>query len=585
MKTTLLFSSLLLFTALTFAQVRFVSKTGSSTPPYTSWATASDSIQKCINVCNDGDTVVVANGVYKEFLITKAAITLLGSSMDSCVIDGTGLGVYYTVEAKKDITLAGFKIIGKGVSTGMWNSVVASLGYNVNINACIITNANVGVDVTSSSGRIENLLIKDVEIGVHTFCAYDTCKPVISNCLIHLRHDQGNSLMGIDNYHNGQPTVDNNIILGPPKEAYEGISNIIFLKNMKVRGNLIAGFFINIDVAAVTDTAVIVNNTLLDYQLGNSSTLGSIWFAGDNTYLRNNIIANSYIGIRVEGSPNTDYNLFWNNSADATDARGIGAHDIFADPMFVKDTIAYSGKGDFHLQKYSSAIDAGDPSILDKDGSRSDIGMYGGILGSLYTYLDLAPKAPGGLTLKADSGKIYLIWKKNSEADFKQYRIFRDTVPNFNADSTTFITTTTDTSYTHLIPVQIDKFYYKLTAVDTSMNESEVSEEAGINLTSIGNEWNVVYSYRLYQNYPNPFNPKTIISYRLKEKGLVKITIYDIKGELIQSLVNAEQTAGYYEVPFNGEYLSSGIYLYRIEALGEGKIPRYMEMKKMLLIK
>ncbi|MBK7497929.1 MAG: hypothetical protein IPI19_02200 [Ignavibacteriales bacterium] len=41
--------------------IRYVSKTGTSTPPYTSWQTAADSIQKCINICVDGDTVYVAN--------------------------------------------------------------------------------------------------------------------------------------------------------------------------------------------------------------------------------------------------------------------------------------------------------------------------------------------------------------------------------------------------------------------------------------------------------------------------------------------------------------------------------------------
>ncbi|MFZ2865614.1 MAG: hypothetical protein WA440_12745, partial [Ignavibacteriaceae bacterium] len=52
-----------------YATVRYVSKSGTSTPPYTSWQTAADSIQKCINICSFGDTVYVANGVYKEQVI------------------------------------------------------------------------------------------------------------------------------------------------------------------------------------------------------------------------------------------------------------------------------------------------------------------------------------------------------------------------------------------------------------------------------------------------------------------------------------------------------------------------------------
>ena len=94
MKPKLIFFYFLLFTFIFLleatATVRYVSKTGSSTPPYTSWATASDSIQKCINICQSGDTVYVANGVYKETLIINKQIALIGSSMDSTVIDGTG---------------------------------------------------------------------------------------------------------------------------------------------------------------------------------------------------------------------------------------------------------------------------------------------------------------------------------------------------------------------------------------------------------------------------------------------------------------------------------------------------------------
>ena len=65
---------------ITYATVRFVSKSGSSTPPYTSWETASDSIQKCINLCVNGDTIYVANGVYKENLVINTTLSLIGGS-------------------------------------------------------------------------------------------------------------------------------------------------------------------------------------------------------------------------------------------------------------------------------------------------------------------------------------------------------------------------------------------------------------------------------------------------------------------------------------------------------------------------
>ena len=69
------------------AEIRYVSKTGTSIPPFISWETASDSIQKCIDISNSGDTIYVGNGVYKETIIIKRGLALIGSGVDSCIID------------------------------------------------------------------------------------------------------------------------------------------------------------------------------------------------------------------------------------------------------------------------------------------------------------------------------------------------------------------------------------------------------------------------------------------------------------------------------------------------------------------
>ncbi|QQS37327.1 MAG: hypothetical protein IPM56_05055 [Ignavibacteriales bacterium] len=248
------------------------------------------------------------------------------------------------------------------------------------------------------------------------------------------------------------------------------------------------------------------------------------------------------------------------------------------------------------MQKYSPAINKGDPNILDKDGTRSDIGMYGGPLGETYNYQDLAPRPPTGLSALIDSS-ITVRWKKNIEADIGNYKLFRDTVINFTVDSTKLITTQLDTFYKHQSPPGNHKYYYKLTAVDNQGNESELSLELFVNITSVESEL-IISDYKLYQNYPNPFNPSTLISYEIKERTYVKLMVYDIKGELVSVLVNKEQTAGFYEVEFNSQRhssasgglsgindLASGIYLYRIEVIGVGQIPVYSDMKKMILIK
>tara|TARA_R110000868_G_scaffold306734_4_gene568152 strand:- start:15322 stop:19356 length:4035 start_codon:yes stop_codon:yes gene_type:complete len=74
--------------------------------------------------------------------------------------------------------------------------------------------------------------------------------------------------------------------------------------------------------------------------------------------------------------------------------------------------------------------------------------------------------------------------------------------------------------------------------------------------------------FALHQNYPNPFNPSTTISYDVKQAGMVRLSVYDLTGRLLHTLVNQEKTAGSYTVQFNAQHLASGIYLLRMEASG-----------------
>jgi hypothetical protein len=91
-------------------------------------------------------------------------------------------------------------------------------------------------------------------------------------------------------------------------------------------------------------------------------------------------------------------------------------------------------------------------------------------------------------------------------------------------------------------------------------------------------------TYNLYNAYPNPFNPVTTIRYELPETGLVNITIYDMLGRQVKTLINQTQDAGYRSIIWDatndyGKLVSAGIYLYQIQA-GE-----YMQTKKMVLLK
>jgi hypothetical protein len=102
---------------------------------------------------------------------------------------------------------------------------------------------------------------------------------------------------------------------------------------------------------------------------------------------------------------------------------------------------------------------------------------------------------------------------------------------------------------------------------------------ATVNPVSVEDKNAVVDKYYLQQNYPNPFNPSTKINFGLKKAGNVEITVYNILGNKVATLLNGYKPAGNYSVTFDASKLSSGIYLYRIVT------NEFVQTRKMILEK
>ena len=111
------------------------------------------------------------------------------------------------------------------------------------------------------------------------------------------------------------------------------------------------------------------------------------------------------------------------------------------------------------------------------------------------------------------------------------------------------------------------------TAYDLYWSEIRTPLAIGLNDTYLPSK------FELNQNYPNPFNPLTVISYQLPVNIKVELSIYNILGQKVATLVDAHQKTGYHQVEWDASGLASGLYYYRIEA------GTFVQTRKMVYLK
>ncbi|MFW6347410.1 MAG: T9SS type A sorting domain-containing protein, partial [Cyclonatronaceae bacterium] len=119
-----------------------------------------------------------------------------------------------------------------------------------------------------------------------------------------------------------------------------------------------------------------------------------------------------------------------------------------------------------------------------------------------------------------------------------------------------------------------------ITSNDPAGEENRVSlQMTVVTNTSATPENEQPTSFELSQNYPNPFNPTTNISYALPENAHVRLEVFNVQGQRVALLVDQQQNPGNYSATFDASGLSSGVYIYQIQAAG------YTKTQKMLLVK
>ena len=282
------------------------------------------SIQTAINSACSGDTIYVAAGRYDENItVTKSRITLKGASgtkPEQVIIDGGGRSdVIYVKGAAADFVIDGFTLQNASQS-GSWPN---GAGLSINFSTLV------GGDNNAGNTIARNLVVMKNSFGIY-----------------------------IASVRSGSVTIERSVV---SHNLYRGIdaSSVIFSGQVIMTNNTIA------------------NNSVNGYY---------DWAGGGSRTFRNNIITNngSYgIYSHKDTSKTISYNDLWNNSqgnycnADTygncitSSAPSPGTGQLSVDPLFVSP-VDYN----FNLKSGSPAINAGDPAIVDPDGSRSDMGVY-----------------------------------------------------------------------------------------------------------------------------------------------------------------------------------------------------------------
>lgn len=162
------------------------------------------------------------------------------------------------------------------------------------------------------------------------------------------------------------------------------------------------------------------------------------------------------------------------------------------------------------------------------------------------------------------------------------FTIFEDTMKISTGDSLNF--------WIYAEP-QEEGLYYANPSVQGTENSSTISTlqsfamgpliMTGIKGEPVSNkeEGKGILTYQLFKNYPNPFNPSTNIEFTIPNSSNVTITVFNILGQNVATLIDEKMNAGKHAVTFNASGLSSGMYFYRIEA------GNFVQAQKMLLVK
>jgi hypothetical protein len=450
--------------------------------------------------------------------------------------------------------------------------------------ATTIANSNVdGILVTYSDYIvIRNFEITNVHRGVHFYIQSNHCE--VSETYVHnnvLYYSDGVSINTCDSVY-----VHHNIY------AWNYYSGAVVNNSSNVR-------FINNTIVYSQGLPFGPNGILFNQYCANLQIINNIVAFNDNDGVES---------VVYQTGANVSYNLNYGNGGQAWINIPVGVGNIYVDPLFTMSPPSY-----FSLQFSSPCINAGDPSILDPDGTCSDIGAlyYPMVFGGNVT-IDLNPINPpiiipaqGGsfsfdVTIQNDTsgqalfdgwtmmdcpnGYVYgpIILRQNLILAIggQINRNLTMNIPAYAMPGTYtmngYVGEYPDTVYSTdsftFEKLEADGYYSK----EGTWSISGWGEDETFDIPMVFAPEN--YNLKLSSS-PNPFNPETSIDYALPQAGEVTLKAYDVLGREVAMIYSGYQTSGFHTMVWNAQDLPSGIYFVHLSSNNDNAVKRVLLMK------
>ncbi len=428
-------------------------------------------------------------------------------------------------------------------------------GVFVDINGVLRVNPPDSVKITAQDTTLKFLGLKfedlsDGSLLKKTIFEYGCairmldCDIIIDSCII--RNNTLNSSFsssGVITFFRSNSTVSHCKIFGNRSAALQSGANIAssgqilfneIFDNVTANGNTPQ---INWGATNVTPPMVIRGNIISGGLFTNAGGIAFLPIGTANVIIENNVIRKNRYGITFAASTITAY--VNNNLIDTNNIQGspnLGGSGINFNSPTAMSVICTRNKIRGNLW-----------GITIQGGAKPNLGN---IVNSDTTDIGL-----NQLYGNSNSGKIYDLYNNTPDSIKAQNNYWGTTILDsveahifHRPDSTTL-------GFVDYLPIRV------------------------VTSISSGNSSSLVNGFKLFDAYPNPFNPSTTLSFEVGRKMNVVLNIYDLTGKLVQTLFTGEREQGRYEIQFNAEKLSSGMYFYRLESDG------LTDTKKLILLK